>query len=409
TVSRKLRLGLFEVGVARNPFIKKTKHLELKKQENIPQFPKKLSGTFYAITTFYNPFNEDIKYQNYNIFRKKLQKQHIKLIAIELSFNNNPFELKKNDADIVMQIKGNDKNILWQKEALLNIGLNNLPKDCDKVAWLDCDIIFKNNNWVKETSKLLETYVLVQPFDTVIRLKKNKINMSNQEISKTKLGLGNGYKSKSVAWTVHTYGRVARMIKPKEAGHTGFAWAARRECLEEIKFYDRNIIYTSDTLMADAFYGLPYSNYVGTSQKGFNDYKIWAKKAFKHVNKSVFFTQGTILHLWHGEVYRRKIIGRNFLSKYNFDPKRDIKKNAKGIWEWSNPEKKTLQKKVLSYFNNYENAPIRRYILNIWATLVYYQRDNFFEYIGKIGEFIKNHNKSLHTWLVKRKPDFLKE
>ncbi|MGA2775018.1 MAG: hypothetical protein ABSE81_03020 [Candidatus Omnitrophota bacterium] len=47
---------------------------------------------------------------------------------------------------------------MWQS---LNIGLKHLPPECDKLTWLDCDIIFKNDHWIEGTSAALEKYIVV--------------------------------------------------------------------------------------------------------------------------------------------------------------------------------------------------------------------------------------------------------
>ena len=123
---------------------KKKNHRRVK---YVPQkTSKELLGSFWGITVFFNPAGYKNKYENYRIFRDSLKRQGLKLLAVELSFGDR-FELKSTDADLLIQIKGDSRNIMWQKERMLNIGLDKLPKDCDKIAWLDCDVIFKNNNF----------------------------------------------------------------------------------------------------------------------------------------------------------------------------------------------------------------------------------------------------------------------
>ncbi|MEI6850247.1 MAG: hypothetical protein WCK29_04375, partial [archaeon] len=156
--------------------------------KTLPQFPKKLPGSFWGISTFFNPTGYKNKYENYKLFREASKAQGLKLCVVELAFDDAPFELTKKDAEILIQIRGNKNNIMWQKEAMLNLGLKNLPRDCDKIAWIDCDIIFKNENWVAETSKLLEKYNVVQPFKYVLRMAKGRKNLSNNLIGKLAIG-----------------------------------------------------------------------------------------------------------------------------------------------------------------------------------------------------------------------------
>ena len=126
------------------------------------EFPKELPGSFWGLTTYFNPAKYGNKIENYRKFREDSKRQGLNLLCVELAFNNEPFELTKNDADVLVQVRSN--SIMWQKERLLNIGLKHLPKDCDKVAWIDCDIIFKNEYWIEETCKLLEKYIVINYF-----------------------------------------------------------------------------------------------------------------------------------------------------------------------------------------------------------------------------------------------------
>lgn len=139
---------------------------------------KDKSGSIWGITVFFNPGNFKNKIENYHRFSKSVKNQGLNLLAIELTFGGK-FELSEGDADLLVKIKGDKENILWQKERLLNVALRHLPKDCDKIVWLDCDIIFEKNDWVKETEQLLLKYVVVQPFSKGVRLGKDVFDYSS--------------------------------------------------------------------------------------------------------------------------------------------------------------------------------------------------------------------------------------
>ena len=90
----------------------------------------------WTITSYFNPVRYARKLENYRAFRRRL---NVPLVAVELFYDSKP-ELTKSDADILIQISGRD--VLWQKERLLSIALRSVPDHCDKVAWLDCDLLF---------------------------------------------------------------------------------------------------------------------------------------------------------------------------------------------------------------------------------------------------------------------------
>ncbi len=76
----------------------------------------------------------------------------------------------------------------------------------------------------------------------------------------------------------------------------------------------------------------------------------WAKAMHARVNSSVYFTSGTILHLWHGDFQNRAYASRDLILKQNnFNPSKDIIKNEIGIWEWAS-DKPALHQSVRNYF-----------------------------------------------------------
>ena len=96
-------------------------------------------GNFWAITSYFNPVGYQRRLQNYRTFRQYLA---VPLVTVELSFNGR-FQLEHGDAEILVQIPSAD--IMWQKERLLNLALKYLPESCEKLAWLDCDIVFEDD------------------------------------------------------------------------------------------------------------------------------------------------------------------------------------------------------------------------------------------------------------------------
>jgi len=292
----------------------------------IPKFPISMPGTFWAITAFFNPAGYKNKYNNYRLFRENSKRQGLKLIVIELAFFDRPFELKKENAEILIQIRGGEKNMLWQKERLLNIGLKHLPPDCDKVCWVDCDIIFSNDNWIKETSTLLEQYIVVQPFSVVIRLPSNVYNISNDEIAKLPYGRAEKQKLNSFAFS----------FLVGEEGHEGFSCAFRRDEINKLGFYDYFILGGADTFMMASFVRkrTPYLPYGAYANK-------WAELAGCYVQKSIYFTEGTIMHFWHGDfVNKHHWLRSKLLDYFKFDPARDLKIDENGIWEWLPKDRK---------------------------------------------------------------------
>src|SRR6266508_5447152 len=118
----------------------------------------------WAISCYFNPAAYRRRLANYRVFRERLS---VPLVAVELAYHPN-FELDEKDAEILVQLRGRD--IMWQKERLLNVALQAVPSSCRKVAWLDCDVIFEADDWAERTSLLLDRFPMVQPFNQVYRM-----------------------------------------------------------------------------------------------------------------------------------------------------------------------------------------------------------------------------------------------
>jgi len=301
----------------------------------VPEFRKKLTGSFWGITTFFNPINYKNKIKNYKIFRKCSKMQGLKLLTVELAYGNSPFELNKDDADILIQLRTGKNNIFWQRERLLNIGLEHLPKDCDKIAWVDCDIIFANNNWVKETSDLLNKYKIIQPFSISVKVSKNK-KPWEIKLDKIEFGALENQKRYSVGYKFQEKGNY-------NGGRPGMAWAARKEIFEDIGFYDKLILGSGDISNISAFCN--HKEIISHfPEKILDDMKSWKDEIYKRVRKSISYTPGILFHLWHGDVKDRKYKERHLLlKKYSFNPKEDIKKNEDGVLVWASDKPKMHQ------------------------------------------------------------------
>ena len=303
-----------------------------------------LTDEIWGITTYFNPARYHSKKENYIKFRTHSKRQGLKLLCVELAFYNESFELDEKDADIL--IKVNSKDIMWQKERLLNIGFSHLPKECTKIIWIDCDIIFYNDNWVYETKELLDEYCIVQPFKDSYKLKKDEV--PPVDLLHISIGGNNGEQLPSFASVINEDGFSPSVY----CGHKGFCWAGRRSIFDEIGFYDAAILGEGDSIMSHAFLGVDVPGYTENLPAKFRKHQFqWMEKAYQLVQGSLFFTNGTIYHLYHGEmkdrIYRQKCVQYNIAD---FDPDEDIKINQETkTWEW-NSNKTDFHKFLEEYF-----------------------------------------------------------
>ncbi len=318
----------------------------------IPEKPTKLPGELWGITSFFNPARYKNKPLHLKRFSEGVRSQGLKLLVVELAFGESPFEVTRDLCDRL--VRRRTKSVLWHKERLLNIGLQYLPPSCDKVVWLDADIQFENRGWVKETSRLLESFVVVQPFDTAFWLGKGMRSISGGDF-----GHGNRegqcLPGMVYALSQRSDRRVA-LSRYSEHGHTGFAWAARRSLLMKHGLYDRQILGNGDFVMAHAMYGdEDFWNGRNPACRRLSPQILdhiteWSRKFYRDVGASVGYVPGPVLHTWHGSYEARQYEVRLEVLKANdFDPNVDIRKDVNGCWTW-NGEKPELHHWAFEYF-----------------------------------------------------------
>src|SRR4051794_18027562 len=95
----------------------------------------------WLLTSYFNASGYRTRRQNYDRFRQRIA--GLRLLTVECAFGPEPFALEPSAE--VLQVRARD--VLWQKERLLNVALAALPADCHKVAWLDGDLLFERPDW----------------------------------------------------------------------------------------------------------------------------------------------------------------------------------------------------------------------------------------------------------------------
>jgi hypothetical protein len=292
-----------------------------------------VSSDFCVITSYFNPARYKTKRRNFDAFMENMAKVNADVRVIELAFGDDDFELKPSEQ--VLQFRGND--VMWQKERLLNVAAASLPDSCTKVGWFEADLIFKEPDWLERTSEALDRYMVVQPFSHAVRM-----NRGNQDD-------GTGLLYESFASCFVRDPSLSRTRKFNNHGHTGFAWAARREFVAECGFYDACLTASGDHLMAHAFAAsiakspcMPHM--IGPSQPYAQHFVRWAIKARDFVGGKLGVVPGRILHLWHGDYGDRRYAEMNrIFMTFGFDPDAHIRVGSDGLWEWSGAPERMRQ------------------------------------------------------------------
>ena len=300
----------------------------------------------WGITSFFNPAGYQSRIANYRVFRSRLK---VPLVAVELSFTGE-FELRGGDAEILIQIFGGD--VMWQKERLLNLAVGALPRECDLVAWLDCDVVFPSNDWPDRARHALKTSALVQLFS-------ERRNLAAGVIDELP-----GVSSVQTAVPGSAFKFVNGTLRPEDlclAGSllqrrctNGLGWAASRRLIEAHSFYDARIVGSGDKSIFCAAIGkFEYCEQAGSmNSRQCEHYRSWALPFFAAVAGRIGYLQSHILHLWHGEPRDRQYEQRHSgLRGFDFDPHLDIALDSNSVWRW-NSNKPELHEFIRRYFDS---------------------------------------------------------
>lgn len=307
---------------------------------------------FWAITCYFDPCSTRRRLANYRAFRERLG---VPLLTVELVHGDHA-DLTETDADILVQIHGGD--VLWQKERLLNLALQALPDACSKVAWIDCDVLFARDDWARETSALLDSHMLVQPYGRMHLMPEDwtGVDLAPGEASKLQLSIAAVIASGIPPETCLTPDEA----RPPGPGYAfGQAWAARRDLLDRCGFYDACIVGGGDRAMIcaaqDCFDVVMTLHRMNSRQR--ERYLAWAEPFRAAVGRSMAFLPGDLFHLWHGSVESRAYHERHAgLVPFEFDPFEDIDLAANGAWRWK-AHKPALWQYVRDYFLSRDVIP----------------------------------------------------
>lgn len=282
-----------------------------------PQWPDRLA----VITTYFNPCGYRNIERNYFEFRERLG---VPVLTMELSFDGR-FVIE--DA---VRIRGDARNLLWQKERLLNLAIESLPDRYDRVAWLDADLLFSNRTWYRDTLEALERHEIVQLFGKARWLAAD---------------------GRAVA----TWPSFAerRQSGSRERGHPGFAWAARREQLAE-GLLETDLSGNGDLVMAHCWAGQWRHDYFGKlNSRLMAHFLQWGTRRFLAMRGPMGYVAGALSHLYHGKLSRRGYHLRlKRLVELGFDPARDLEFDGNGLWRWTDDAKPELVAFARDFFSH---------------------------------------------------------
>jgi len=311
----------------------------LNHQSRTPAVAYVSSADVAVLTSYFNPARYRSKLANYTRFMRPFLQSGSEVFAIECVFGDGSPELTgfPNVSTVMAE------SMVWQKERLLNLLLNRIPSKYTKIVWIDCDVLFCDEQWLQKVSSALENFPVLQPFETAIRLPPRVTSYEGK--GELFPGFGSRYALDRNCLHATEY---------QSHGQTGFVWAAQREVLERCLLYDVCIAGGADHVMVHGMCGdidAPcVTRLLGNRSPLHEHYRRWAGRVFDMVRGRIGFVEGTILHLWHGARTDRSYTIRNQqLNALEFDPDRDMYVGESGCWHVIRPE---IEEWARAYFGS---------------------------------------------------------
>ena len=309
----------------------------------------------WAITSYFNPMGYQTRRMNYRTFRRHLR--GVPLLTVEQGHAGR-FELDEDDAEVLVQIPSRD--VMWQKERLLNRALEALPPECHTVVWLDSDILFERTDWPRRAMEAIEQAVMVQLFSRVHYLPREVdfarplAEQSYLQRRSTASGLvGGGLAQNAFVTSLETL-KAHGMASDYSNGH---AWVMRRALLEQVGFYEAMVVGGGDYVFLQAAIGQFETvrqghGWTAPDSRQYRHFLRWAERFHGIVQGRIGMVPGDIFNLWHGELLNRRYLPRHkILTAHDFDPDRDLAIDEHGSLRWAS-DKPGLHQAVREYFES---------------------------------------------------------
>lgn len=172
-----------------------------------------------AVCAFFNPFHSESRKRAFGIFRSSLESNGIPVLCVEQVYQG----VAQVSCSTDITVSGGD--LLWQKECLLQIGIDRVIADgYTKVLICDADIIFESPHCLESINESFSKYDYFQPFESIT------------------MEYSDGALVRPSAMSVDS-------PRPYGSGHPGSCWAASSEFLQKVRLFPYAILGGGDVVM----------------------------------------------------------------------------------------------------------------------------------------------------------------
>lgn len=277
----------------------------------------------------FNPSKTKRILMNYFYAKNQFDLQNLPVFTIELVYNGQKPEIPN-----AFHVYSN--SIMFHKENLYRILEPKIPKHYKKLAFLDCDIIFNDPSWYDQTSKLLNEYDVVQPFENA-----QWMDLTYKYVELTRKTV---LQMKTSTWDFNY--------------HPGFAWCMTRKWYKEVGFFDHAISGSGDTLSSAAWLKKTFpKNFQSLPKALQSEYTKFLNKACP---KITYLKGVNVLHLYHGSRDNRQYAIRHKILEVSQPISDLIKPNKDGVFEWKTPN--LWNPVFFEYFRNRKDDSLSHFV-----------------------------------------------
>jgi hypothetical protein len=282
-----------------------------------------------VVIPFFNPVQYNRSAQNIITIVHLLDQARIPYYIGEMAYGTNPFLFKA--ASNIIQFRSTSN--MFYKENLVDVIEPQLPAVYNKICMLDADIFFGKPDWYTQTSRLLDTCDICQPFTAAIWMHPDYTEYRRR---------------------THCLGSSLPVIDWLRE-HPGFVWAFRRDWYKTFTYRHIPICTTGgDTILHDLVKGRQMSVYK------------YYKKYYNTVGQSVRYDwlEGDIYHLNHGSYDKRMYPNyvedvRKLLDGFGYPmPSDAVYHRDDGILEWKDNCRQAINEFNTAYFLSREEDEV---------------------------------------------------
>jgi glycosyltransferase involved in cell wall biosynthesis len=289
-----------------------------------------------VVCCYFNHCNYVSKLINFIRFSTHLHANGISPLVVE-SYSDDSLYRVNNLSQNVISVK--NASVYWQKEALINIGIQKLLDDgCEYIMWLDTDIEFLTKNFLEHIINSTKFHGVSQVFRTAFR--DSQYTNSNK---------------KSTCYHTTINPNDKHKVLFNRIGDPGYGYCYHRNYLTQNLLFDKAVVGTGDFLNLIGLEGVDEQHLVNdrffknTSKDFINTYINWTKNN-KKLQHGVGYANVDIKIYSHGSQRNRQYTNREkIIKKHNFQPSLDLIEKKSNVYTLTNSN---LESGIHQYFLN---------------------------------------------------------